>query len=191
MKKYAVAEKKILKMVQHPYIIKCHFYFETATYLFLFLEHWSGKDLSAYLDEEGCFEEDKAKFYIWEWISAINALHEKGIIYRDLKPNNIMLSDEGHIKLIDFNLSKTGFIRSDQITNSFCGSYAYMPPEIVNHRDYSIDVDWYLIGVLLYEMLTGLPPYFNKNTKLIQKNIVSSKLSIPKDASPLCQDLLK
>ena len=66
-----------------------------------------------------------------------------------------------------------------------------MPPEIINHKDYSIDIDWYLIGVLLYEMLTGLPPYFNKNTKLIQKNIVSSKLSIPKDASSQCRDLLK
>ena len=106
-------------------------------FIIFLLELWEGKTLSAYLDEEGCFEEAKAKFYICEWIAAINALHQKGIMYRDLKPNNIMLDSKGHIKLIDFNLSKSGFLNSHQRTNSFWGSYAYMPPEIINHKSYT------------------------------------------------------
>lgn len=171
-------------MIDHQFIVKCLMSFETSSYLFLFLEHCSGKDLSAYLDEEGCFSEKKARFYLCECIAAIESLHKKGIIYRDLKPNNIMLTSDGHVKLIDFNLSKAGFFSSSHKTGSFCGSYAYMPPEILTHKNYGRNIDWYLIGVLLYEMLTGLPPYFNKNSKLIQKNIINNKLELPKDASP-------
>lgn len=116
-------------------------------------------------------------------MTALNELHSKGIIYRDLKPNNVMLDEQGHIKLIDFNLSKTGFTKPKKRTNSFCGSHAYMPPEIINHKSYGKDIDWYLVGVLLFEMLTGLPPYFHKNTKMIKRNILHSKLSIPDDLS--------
>ena len=168
-KRYAVAEKTIFKLIENQFIIKWYACFETDIYLFFVLEYCTGKALSSYLDEEGCFDETKARFYIWECIAAINALHNKGIMYRDLKPNNIMLDDEGHIKLIDFNLSKEGFENNYRRTNSFWGSFAYMPPEIINHKSYTRNVDWYLVGILWYEMLTGLPPYFSKNSKMIQK----------------------
>jgi len=190
-KKYTVTEKKILKMISHQFIVNLFIHFETKSYLFLLLEHLPGRDLAAYLDEEGSFSEAKARFYLCECIAAINALHKKGIIYRDLKPNNIMLDDKGHVKLIDFNLSKAGFNKFNLRTKSFWGSYAYMPPEILQHKSYGKNIDWYLCGVLLYEMLTGLPPYFHKNAKLIQKNIIQNKLKIPKDLSPNCRDLLK
>mmetsp|Transcript_14605 Transcript_14605/g.14546 ORF Transcript_14605/g.14546 Transcript_14605/m.14546 type:complete len:97 (-) Transcript_14605:281-571(-) len=95
-----------------------------------------------------------------------------------------MLDEEGHVKLIDFNLSKSGFHNFSKKTRSFCGSYAYMPPEIIQRKSYGKDIDWYLVGVLLFEMLTGLPPYFSKSSGAIQKNIVSKKLSIPDDLSP-------
>jgi len=189
-KKYTVSEKKILKMIDHTFIVKMERCFESKTHLFLILEFCSGKDLSVYLDEEGCFSEEKARFYILEWICALNALHRKGIIYRDLKPNNVMLDEEGHVKLIDFNLSKSGFHNFSKKTRSFCGSYAYMPPEIIQRKSYGKDIDWYLVGVLLFEMLTGLPPYFSKSSGAIQKNIVSKKLSIPDDLSPKWRDLL-
>ena len=102
-----------------------------------------------------------------------------------------MLDAEGHVKLIDFNLSRAGFHKFNKRTDSFCGSYAYMPPEIINHKLYGKDVDWYLVGVLLYEMLTGLPPYFNKDLKIIQKNILSNKLQITEELSTKCRNLLK
>lgn len=190
-KRYAVAEKTIFKLIQHQFIIQWHACFETDIYLFFVLEYCTGKALSSYLDEEGWFDEAKSKFYIWEWVAAINALHKKGIMYRDLKPNNIMLDGQGHIKLIDFNLSKSGFESNHTRTSSFWGSYAYMPPEIINHKSYSKSVDWYLVGILLYEMLTGFPPYFSKNSKMIQKNIVNNKLEIPKDLTPEWRNLLK
>lgn len=129
-------------MIKHNFIIDLHAHFQNKSYCFLLMEYCPGKDLSAYLDEEGCFSEKKARFYLCECIAAIDALHKKGIIYRDLKPNNIMLDSDGHIKLIDFNLSKSGFSRSHHKTNSFCGSYAYMPPEIINRQSYSKNIDW-------------------------------------------------
>ena len=163
----------------------------TKTHSFLLLEYCPGKDLSAYLDQEGCFSEAKCRFYIWQCIAAINSLHEKGIIYRDLKPNNIVLDADGHLRLIDFNLSKVGFHSSLKRTNSFCGSYAYMPPEVVQRKSYGKNIDWYLLGVLLYEMLVGLPPYFNKDTKIWQRNIIRNKLSIPDDVTKEWESLLK
>ena len=118
-KKYTVTEKKILKMISHQFIVNLFIHFETKSYLFLLLEHLPGRDLAAYLDEEGSFSEAKARFYLCECIAAINALHKKGIIYRDLKPNNIMLDGKGHVKLIDFNLSKAGFNKFNLRTKSF------------------------------------------------------------------------
>ena len=142
MKKYATNEYKILQMIKHKFIVKLKLSFESKSHLFLLLEYCQGMDLSKYLDEEGCFTENKARFFACECIAAINHLHQKGIVYRDLKPNNIMIDSEGHIKLIDFNLSKSGLNKINKRTNSFCGSYAYMPPEIINRRPYDKNVDW-------------------------------------------------
>lgn len=178
-------------MIKHKFIIKCHLCFQTKTYCFLVMEYAPGKDLSAHLDREGCFSEPKWRFYLLQCISAIHSLHKKGIIYRDLKPNNIVLDSSGDIRLIDFNLSKDGFTSSLKRTSSFCGSIAYMPPEVVKRQNYGLSIDWYLCGVLLYEMLTGLPPYFDQDTKKLQKNITTMKLDIPDDISEECQDLLK
>lgn len=90
-----------------------------------------------------------------------------------------MLDGEGHVKLIDFNLCKTGLVSSLQRTNSFCGTLAYLPPEIMNKQSYGKTVDWYLLGVLLYEMLVGVPPYFSKDPERTKYNIKNAKLMIP------------
>lgn len=155
------------------------------------MDYLPGKDISSYLDEEGCFSEEKARFYICECIAALDALHNRGIIYRDFKPNNIILDNEGHVKLIDFNLCKTGVKSYSERTYSFCGTIAYMPPEIINRKGYGKAVDWYSLGVVLYEMLFGIPPYFDKSPKVTEKRILKSELNIPKGASPECVDLIQ
>ena len=142
IKKYVNNEKNILQMIKHKFVVQLIHSYESKSHLFLFLEYCQGMDLSKYLDEEGCFTENKARFYACECIAAIHWLHQKGIVYRDLKPNNIMIDSKGHIKLIDFNLSKSGLEKVNKRTNSFCGSYAYMPPEIINRRPYDKNVDW-------------------------------------------------
>ena len=147
------------------------------------MDYCPGQDICSYLDEESSFNEDKARFYICELIAAIHALHKKGIIHRDLKPNNIMLDSSGHIKLIDFNLCKTGIRTSLQRTKSFCGTPAYMPPEMLGSHSYGKTLDWYLVGVILYEMIVGIPPHFEPDISKVHKNILKAKLKIPAECS--------
>ena len=111
--------------------------------------------------------EQIAKLYIAEIILAIEHLHSKGIIYRDLKPDNIVIDSKGHVKLIDFGLSHQS-PTADTITQTFCGSYAYLAPEMVLKKGHNHMVDWYNVGVLLYEFLVGLPPYFSKDNNIMQ-----------------------
>ena len=188
--KYALTERKVLTTVKSPFIVSLKLSFQTKTHCYLLMDYCSGKDLSAYLDQEGYFDESKARFYIWEWIAAIDALHNEGILHRDLKPNNIMLDEEGHIKLIDFNLCKTGIKTSLQRTSSFWGTFAYMAPEIISRKSYGRSVDWYLLGVILYEMLCGTPPYYHKDLKVLENKILKSDIKMPSWISPECTDLL-
>ena len=117
--------------------------------------------MAQYLELEGTFKEDKAKMYISEIITVIESLHEKNIIYRDLKPDNIVLDSEGHAILTDFGLSRQGIRADFNGADSFCGSYAYLAPEMLKKKGHGKAVDWYLIGVVLYELLTGLPPFYD------------------------------
>lgn len=103
--------------------------------------------------------EEIARFYICEIILALESLHKNCIIFRDLKPDNVVLDSKGHARLTDFGLSKEGIY--DNITKSFCGSIAYLSPEVLMKKGHSRTVDWYLVGVLLYEMIVGLPPYYH------------------------------
>lgn len=119
----------------------------------------------------------------------MESLHDSHIVYRDLKPANIVLDEEGHLKLTDFGLSKQGI--ANNITNSFCGSLAYLAPEILCQKGHNRTVDWYLLGVLLYEFLVGVPPYYSKNRQTLFENIKYGELLVPKHISAESKDLLK
>ena len=137
------------------------------------MEYCPNGDLAKHLLFEKRFSEERAKFYICEVLLALENLHQRDIIFRDLKPDNVVLDSEGHCKLTDFGLSKEG-INENQITNSFCGSIAYLAPEMLKKQGHGAylapemlkkqghgkAVDWYLLGVLLYEMLVGITPFF-------------------------------
>ena len=125
------------------------------------MDFCAGGDLSQYLELEGSFPELKAKRYICEVICAIEALHDKNIIFRDLKPDNICLDKNGHAIIMDFGLSREGVVGATKGADSFCGSYAYLAPEMLRKKGHGKAVDWYLIGVVLYEFLTGMPPFYD------------------------------
>jgi serine/threonine protein kinase len=125
------------------------------------------------LEIEDSFVESKAKLYITEILLALEALHSKDIIYRDLKPDNVLMDSEGHIMLTDFGLSRENVKRADKGAKSFCGSYAYLAPEMIRKKGHGKTVDWYLLGVILYEMLTGLPPYYADDREELFENIIS------------------
>jgi serine/threonine protein kinase len=128
----------------------------------LILEYCPGGDLGKVLEQEKRFDEARARIYLAEILLALEDLHKRDIIFRDLKPDNVVLDAQGHALLTDFGLSKEGVL-DNQAANSFCGSVAYLAPEMLKRSGHGKSVDWYLLGVLLYEMLVGMPPYFNRD----------------------------
>jgi len=130
-----------------------------------------GGELFFHLKKSYKFSEKRARFFIAELILGIEFLHQNGCVYRDLKPENVLLDEKGHIKLADFGLSKTG-IEEGQKTNTFCGTPEYIAPEILIRAGHDKSVDWWSLGSLLYEMLSGAPPHYSKNKKLMFKNIL-------------------
>ncbi|XP_069835689.1 ribosomal protein S6 kinase beta-2 [Dendropsophus ebraccatus] len=187
---HATAERSVLEAVRHPFIVDLMYAFQTHGKLYLILECLSGGELFLHLEREGIFMEDTACFYLAEITLALGHLHSLGIIYRDLKPENVMLSAHGHIKLTDFGMCKES-IHGDSVTHTFCGTVEYMAPEIVAHKGYNRAVDWWSLGILLYDMLTGSPPFTGNNRKKIIDRILKGKPSFPPYLTPDASDLLK
>jgi len=139
---------------------------------------------------EKWISEDRARKYMAEILLALEDLHRRDIIYRDLKPDNVVIDEEGHALLTDFGLSKEGIYDNTSAT-SFCGSVAYLAPEMLKRSGHGKSVDWYLLGVLLYEMLFGQPPYYSKSKEQLFNNIKRGTLKLPKDINPDTLDILK
>ena len=192
--KYAIAERNVLSLSNHPFIVKLNFAFQTSSKLFLILEYCCNGDLAKHLLFEKRFSESRAKFYICEVLLALENLHQRDIIFRDLKPDNVVLDEEGHCKLTDFGLSKEG-VTENQSASSFCGSIAYLAPEMLKKQGHGKAVDWYLLGVLLYEMLVGITPFFTNRKEDIFHNIEFEELKIPEfikeDTASLLRGLLQ
>ncbi|XP_064149255.1 ribosomal protein S6 kinase alpha-2 isoform X3 [Loxodonta africana] len=183
-------ERDILAEVNHPFIVKLHYAFQTEGKLYLILDFLRGGDLFTRLSKEVMFTEEDVKFYLAELALALDHLHGLGIIYRDLKPENILLDEEGHIKITDFGLSKEA-IDHDKRAYSFCGTIEYMAPEVVNRRGHTQSADWWSFGVLMFEMLTGSLPFQGKDRKETMALILKAKLGMPQFLSMEAQSLLR
>ena len=158
--RYMLTERKIMSEINHPFIVKLHFAFQSPLKLFLVMDYCAGGDLAKCLQQEKRFTEERAKKYIMEVLLALQHLHKENIIFRDLKPDNVVIDEDGHALLTDFGLSKEG-VYDNQSAKSFCGSLSYLAPEMIKNKGHGKSVDWYLLGVLLYEMIVGIPPYYS------------------------------
>lgn len=158
-----MTERNVLSFTNHPFIVKLNFAFQTIDRLFLILDYCPGGDLSEHICRERKFTEDRAKFYLCQIVLALEDLHKRDIIFRDLKPDNVVLDQDGNAMLTDFGLSKEGVLVGNKGATSFCGSLAYLAPEMLKQVGHGKSVDWYLLGVIFYEMLAGMPPYFTDN----------------------------
>jgi hypothetical protein len=187
--KYSMSERSILGKISHPFIVKLHFAFQCEEKLYLALSYYSGGPLSGYLRKYGKFSEGFAKFYLCEIVLALEELHKKSIIYRDLKPDNVLIDGTGHVGLADFGLSKQG-ISENEITDSFCGSVAYMAPEVLMQTGHGKTVDWYLLGVLFYEMLFACTPFYTPDRRALSNSIKLDPVNLPDQVSQECRDLL-
>lgn len=184
------AERNILEAVKSSFIVDLIYAFQTGGKLYLILEYLSGGELFMHLEREGIFLEDTARFYLSEIICALDHLHQEGIIYRDLKPENILLDSTGHIKLTDFGLCKES-ISGDTMTHTFCGTIEYMAPEILMRTGHGKAVDWWSLGALTFDMLTGGPPFTGENRKKTIDKILKARLFLPPYLSNEARDLIR
>ncbi|KAF9110208.1 serine/threonine protein kinase psk1 [Mortierella sp. AM989] len=186
-----MSERKILEAIRHPFIVKLHYAFQTDHRLYLILEYASGGELFTHLATERMFSEENTAFYAAQLVLALEHLHSLGIIYRDLKPENIMLNAHGDIVLTDFGLSKVPLENSDGRTNTVCGTIEYMAPEVISERmHYDRTVDWWSLGIVIHDMLTGSPPFIANNRKKTMDAILNKKLNLPYYLSSDAKDLL-
>jgi serine/threonine protein kinase len=185
-------ERVILESVnRHPFVVKLFYAFQDHERLYLILEYAQGGELFHHLELERMFTEEVAAFYMAEIVLALEHLHHNvRVIYRDLKPENCLLDSEGHLLLTDFGLSKVALEEEDSRTNSILGTIEYMAPEVVQGIAYDFSVDWWSLGAIGFDLLTGSPPFTGNNHTKIQQNILKQKLQLPYFLGPDAKDLL-
>jgi serine/threonine protein kinase len=183
-------ERSVLGYVRHPFIVGMHMAFQSKDKLYFVLDYCAGGELFFQLGKVGKFSETRARFYTAEITLAISYVHTLDIIYRDLKPENVLLDAAGHIRLTDFGLSKEGISGSSSGANSFCGTPEYLAPEILNRQGHGRAVDWWSLGALLYEMLTGLPPFYCQDRERLFEKIRKAELPYPASLSRPAKSIL-
>jgi serine/threonine protein kinase len=172
-------EVEIMNKLDHPFIIRLQYFFRTQNMAFIVSDFCCGGELSNYMKKFGPFNEECAKFYFCEVLMALEYLHDLNVVYRDLKPENILIDHLGHIRIIDFGLSKQ-LGGKHGVTFSFCGSPRYLSPEMLQGDIHGKPVDFYSLGIFLYDMLTGSIPQLND----------SRILKTPENLSKACKNLL-
>mmetsp|Transcript_12300 Transcript_12300/g.18637 ORF Transcript_12300/g.18637 Transcript_12300/m.18637 type:complete len:391 (+) Transcript_12300:63-1235(+) len=182
---HTATERVILQNIRSPFLVHLVYAFQTPDKLYMVLDYMAGGELFFWLKKDRRFSEERCRLYTAEITCALEALHSVNIIYRDLKPENILLDAVGHIRLTDFGLSKGDIAGpgAEGGTKTFCGTPEYLAPEILENRGHGKAVDWWSLGTLLYEMLCGLPPFYDTNVQRMYHKILHNELKFPKSNS--------
>ncbi|KAK7873091.1 hypothetical protein R5R35_000371 [Gryllus longicercus] len=180
-------EKSILLEAHHPFIVNLKWHHHDSSCLYMLFDYVCGGELFSYLRNAGRFNNSTANFYSAEIILALEYLHSLSVVYRDLKPENLLLDREGHLKITDFGFAK----KLTDRTWTLCGTPEYLAPEIIQSKGHNKAVDWWALGVLIYEMLAGYPPFFDDNPFGIYEKILAGKIEWPRHLDPVAKDLVK
>uniref|UniRef100_A0A8C9WIL8 non-specific serine/threonine protein kinase n=1 Tax=Scleropages formosus TaxID=113540 RepID=A0A8C9WIL8_SCLFO len=186
---HTVTESRVLQNTRHPFLTTLKYAFQTHDRLCFVMEYANGGELFFHLSRERVFTEDRARFYGAEIVSALEYLHSRNVVYRDLKLENLMLDKDGHIKITDFGLCKEG-ITDEATMKTFCGTPEYLAPEVLEDNDYGRAVDWWGLGVVMYEMMCGRLPFYNQDHERLFEQILMEDIRFPRNLSPEAQALL-
>ncbi|KAJ3007479.1 hypothetical protein HKX48_009104 [Thoreauomyces humboldtii] len=181
------SEKQILSQVNFPFIVNMLCTFQDEVNLYMLLEYVVGGELFSHLRRAGKFSNDQTRFYAAEIVVSIEHLHNLDIIYRDLKPENLLLDYQGHIKITDFGFAK----KVEDRTWTLCGTPEYLAPEIIQSKGHGKPVDWWALGILIFEMLAGYPPFFDDNPFGIYEKILSGRFVFPEGFDMHAKDLIR
>ncbi|XP_052861134.1 cAMP-dependent protein kinase catalytic subunit PRKX [Anopheles cruzii] len=180
-------EKNILREIDHPFVVNMRWHTKDDCCLYMLFEYVSGGELFSYLRNAGRFDAVTANFYACEIVLALEYLHSLSIVYRDLKPENLLLDRDGHLKITDFGFAK----KLKDRTWTLCGTPEYLAPEIIQSKGHNKAVDWWALGVLIYEMVVGYPPFYDDNPFGIYEKILSGKIEWSRHTDPIAKDLVK
>eukprot|EP00600_Ochromonadales_sp_CCMP1393_P003680 CAMPEP_0174994864 /NCGR_PEP_ID=MMETSP0004_2-20121128/23875_1 /TAXON_ID=420556 /ORGANISM="Ochromonas sp., Strain CCMP1393" /LENGTH=713 /DNA_ID=CAMNT_0016249153 /DNA_START=54 /DNA_END=2195 /DNA_ORIENTATION=+ len=184
------SERDILFEVRHPYIVRLRYAFQSEDKLYLVTDYYNGGTLFYHLRKSRQFDEARARFYAAQLLSALDHLHKNHIIHRDLELENVLMDHLGHLALTDFGLSKQNIDFTGGAT-TFCGTAEYIAPELLKGQKYGAPVDWWSFGILIFEMMQGRTPFFDKNRKLMFYRIINTEPSFPPTFSPAACDCIR
>jgi len=179
---HTTTERNVMVKLEHPFLTKLHFAFQDDKSLYFVMDFINGGELFHHLRREKKFSEDRTRFYTCEIVSALTYLHTRGIIYRDLKPENVLLGRDGHIVVTDFGLAKEG-LHDNERTETRAGTPEYLAPEVIKGEKYTKSVDWWAVGILVYEMLTGSPPFIDTDIQKLFQKVTGGEIKFPDNIS--------
>jgi serine/threonine protein kinase len=183
------AERKILEAAQHPFLMGLRFAFQSDTKLYLLMDFYKGGELFFHLQKKKRFTEDEARIIVAEVALALGHLHTNSFIYRDLKPENILMHESGHVCLTDFGLAKE--LDPDQKeARTMCGTPEYLPPEVLTGKKHNKNVDWWGLGVLIYELTTGVTPFHSSTMESLVRKAEKGVVKFPKHLTEECKDII-
>ncbi|BGP58686.1 Cytochrome c oxidase subunit 1 [Rhodotorula sphaerocarpa] len=181
------SERSTLAHVNHPFVVNLFCTFQDEANLYMLMEFVQGGELFSHLRRARRFSADVARFYVANLILVLHHLHQQDIIYRDLKPENLLIGGDGHIKVTDFGFAK--YVQDRTFT--LCGTPEYLAPEIITATGHGAAADWWALGVLLFELLAGYPPFFADSPLEIYEKILQGKFAVPAHIDPVAKDLIR
>ncbi|KAJ3423904.1 ribosomal protein S6 KINASE [Anaeramoeba flamelloides] len=188
--KHVLTERALMIKLDCPFIVDFHYSFQNKEKLYFVMEYVSGGDIYHRLNVDRRFSEKRVLLYSAAMIIALQKIHEHGAIYRDMKPENLLIDNKGYLKLIDFGLAKIFRSKKKRKCKTRCGTPEYVAPEVIKGEKYGIEADYWSLGIVLFEMLHGMPPFYAESTYEIYEKVLNDEPKIASFLSSEVQDLL-